>query len=322
MSENTAKKLEENEVSVDTEQLDLEVEVIDDTPEEDRGKQRNEEAPKAKIPDDEEIKTYSGDVQKRIKELKYEYHEERRAKEAAERTQDEAVSALEKALAENKKLRTTLDKGEGVLVEEAKKRVGAQIESAKKEYKEAYESGDPDKILTAQEKLNRAQNEQFKVESYRLPEREASKDATPSSVKPPVTAQKPRITAQDKSWLNKNDEWFNKPGYEDMTGFAYGIHEKLIKAKINPTLDPDEYYRRVDEGLQRAFPDYYNKQNAESKEVEAPQRTAGTVVAPVERSAKKPRKVQLTSTQIGLAKRLGLTPEQYAQQLLKESTNG
>ena len=303
MSENTAKKLEENEVSVDTEQLDLEVEVIDDTPEEDRGKQRNQEAPKAKIPDDEEIKTYSGDVQKRIKELKYEYHEERRAKEAAERTQDEAVSALEKALAENKKLRTTLDKGEGVLVEEAKKR-------------------DPDKILTAQEKLNRAQNEQFKVESYRLPEREASKDATPSSVKPPVTAQKPRITAQDKSWLNKNDEWFNKPGYEDMTGFAYGIHEKLIKAKINPTLDPDEYYRRVDEGLQRAFPDYYNKQNAESKEVEAPQRTAGTVVAPVERSAKKPRKVQLTSTQIGLAKRLGLTPEQYAQQLLKESTNG
>ena len=112
-----------------------------------------------------------------------------------------------------------------------------------------------------------------------------------------------------------------------MTGYAHGVHAKLVKAGINPLLDPEEYYQRVDSNLKKAFPDYFkddneDKQSAETEEVEAPQRPAGNVVAPVNRSAKKPRKVQLTSTQIALAKRLGLTPEQYAQQLLKESYNG
>ena len=318
---NTAEKIE-NEISPNQEELDLEVEVIDDTPEQDKNKTRNESAPTEKdnIPEDDEIKNYSDDVQKRLKKLKYEYHEERRAKEAAERTQNEAVSALEKALAENKKLRKTLDDGEGVLVEQAKKRVGAEIESAKKEYKEAYESGDPDKILAAQEKLNRAQNEQFKVESYKPPVRETEKDVSPTSVKQsPVKRQEP--TAKDKDWLGQNDDWFQKDGYEDMTGFVFGIHEKLIKAGVNPKLDPDDYYKRINDGMQKAFPDFFNKQSAGSTEVEAPQRQAGSVVDPVDRSAKKSRKVQLTSTQINLAKRLGLTPEQYAQQLLKESKN-
>ena len=177
MNDNTAEKLE-NEVS--EEQLDLEVEVIDDTPEEDKNKERNEKAPKDNIPEDDEIAQYKGDAQKRIKQLKYEYHEERRAKEAAERTQEEAVSRLEKVLEENKKLRKTLDDGEGVLVEQAKKRVGAEIEAAKKEYKEAYESGDSDKILEAQQKLNRAQNEQFKVESYKSPVRTAEPETASS----------------------------------------------------------------------------------------------------------------------------------------------
>ena len=319
MNDNTAQKLE-NEVS--EEQLDLEVEVIDDTPDEDKNKTRNESAPKDNIPKEEEIENYNEDVKKRISKLKYEYHEERRAKEAAERTQEEAVNRLEKILEENKKLRKTLDDGEGVLVDQAKKRVGAEIEAAKKEYKEAYESGDPDKILEAQQKLNRAQNEQFKVESYKAPVRSSDPELTKQTEIAQPRQQKQEPTKADKSWLAENDEWFNKPGYEEMTGFAYGIHEKLVKANINPTLEPEEYYKRVDEGLKKAFPDYFNKQNVEEKEVDVTPRSAGNVVAPVNRSAKKPRKVQLTSTQIGLAKRLGLTPEQYAQQLLKESTNG
>ena len=105
-----------------------------------------------------------------------------------------------------------------------------------------------------------------------------------------------------------------------MTGFAMGVHQKLVKAGINPKLDTEEYFKRIDDAMGKAFPDHFqDKQNVETEEVEAPQRPAGNVVAPVNRSAKKPRKVQLTSTQIGLAKRLGVTPEQYAAQLLKES---
>ena len=159
--------------------------------------------------------------------------------------------------------------------------------NCKREYKEAYESGDSDKILAAQEKLNRAHNEQFRVESYKPPVREAEKEVSPSSEpsKPPVQKRQ-EPTSADKAWLEKNDEWFNKPGHEEMTGFAYGIHEKLVKANINPSLEPDEYYKRVDEGLRQAFPKYFNKQSVEEKEVEATPRTAGTVVAPVDRSAK------------------------------------
>ena len=336
MSDNTAEKIE-SEIQIDEniEQTkeqpislnkeEVEVEIVDDTPPEDRNRPKRTEGTKPDIPDDDEINSYKGDVQKRIKQLKYEYHEERRQKEEAKRTSDEAIAHAQRLVEENKKLKKTLDDGESVLVEQAKGRIDAQLSKARQEYKEAYESGDPDKIVDAQEKLGQVQNEKFRVDSYK-PQVRADEPATPptqasaqSKVKEP--------TGKDKEWLDKNSDWFNKDGYEEMTGYAHGVHAKLVKAGINPLLDPEEYYQRVDSNLRKAFPDYFNednedKQSAETEEVEAPQRPAGNVVAPVNRSAKKPRKVQLTSTQISLAKRLGLTPEQYAQQLLKESLNG
>ena len=336
MSDNTAEKIE-SEIQIDEniEQTkeqpislnkeEVEVEVIDDTPPEDRNRPKRTEGTKPDIPDDDEIKSYKGDVQARIKQLKWEYHEERRLKEEAKRTSDEAVAHAQRLVEENKKLKKTLDDGESVLVEQAKGRIDAQLAKARQEYKEAYESGDPDKIVDAQEKLGQVQNEKFRVDSYK-PQVRADEPATP----PTQASAQPKVkepTGKDKEWLDKNSDWFNKDGYEEMTGYAHGVHAKLVKAGVNPLLDPEEYYQRVDSNLRKAFPDYFNKDNedkqsAETEEVEAPQRPAGNVVAPVNRSAKKPRKVQLTSTQIALAKRLGLTPEQYAQQLLKESYNG
>jgi hypothetical protein len=338
--ENTAEKMEE-EIQVDDnieqtkeQQIQLfqdkdpiEVEIVDDTPVEDRNKPKRAENVPPQIPDDDEIKSYSGDVQKRIKQLKYEYHEERRQKEEAKRVSDEAVKAAQKLVDENKKLRKTLDDGEGILVEQAKGRVDAQLSKAKQEYKEAYEAGDPDKLIEAQEKLSNIQNEKYRVDNYKPPVRAEEPVAVPPQQAPAQTKVK-EPTGKDKEWLDRNDDWFNRDGYEEMTGYAHGLHAKLVKAGVNPLLEPEEYYRRVDTSLRTAFPSYFNKddktdkQIVETEEVEAPQRPAGNVVAPVNRSAKKPRKVQLTSTQVGLAKRLGLTPEQYAQQLLKESVNG
>ena len=263
-------------------------------------------------------------MQKRIKQLKYEYHEERRQKEEAKRTSDEAIAHAQRLVEENKKLRKTLDDGETVLVEQAKGRVEAELAKAKQEYKDAYEAGDPDKLVEAQEKLSQAQNEKFRVNNYKPQVR--AEEPVPPQATAQTNVKEP--TGKDKEWLDKNNDWFNKDGYEEMTGFAHGLHAKLVKAGVNPLLEPDEYYRRVDTSMRKAFPEHFkvgdneDKQVVETEEVEAPQRPAGNVVAPVNRSAKKPRKVQLTSTQIGLAKRLGLTPEQYAQQLLKESLNG
>jgi len=303
----------------------VEVEVVDDTPIEDRNRPKRSKDVEPNIPDDDEINSYKGDVQKRIKQLRYEYHEERRQKEEAKRLSDEAVAATQKLIEENKKLRKTLNDGESVLVEQAKGRVEAELAKAKQEYKDAYEAGDPDKLVEAQEKLNQLQNERYRVNNYKPPVR-AEEPAIPPQATSRSQIKEP--TGKDKEWLQKNNDWFNQDGFEEMTGFAHGLHAKLVKAGVNPLLEPDEYYRRVDSSMRKAFPEHFqstdieNKQDTEIEEVEAPQRSAGNVVAPVNRSAKKPRKVQLTSTQIGLAKRLGLTPEQYAQQLLKESMNG
>ena len=300
--ENTAEKLEQ-EVQIDEniEQTKeqpisltndpVEVEVIDDTPEQDRNRPKRAENTEPNIPDDDEINSYKGDVQKRIKQLKYEYHEERRQKEEAKRTSDEAIAHAQRLVEENKKLRKTIDDGESVLVEQAKGRVDAQLAKAKQEYKEAYESGDPDKLVEAQEKLSNIQNEKYRVDNYKPQVR----TQPISDIPPEQKSATPKVkepTGKDKEWLDKNKDWFNMDGYEEMTGFAHGLHAKLVKAGVNPLLEPDEYYRRVDSSMRKAFPEHFqtedieDKQAVETEEVEAPQRPAGNVVAPVNRSAK------------------------------------
>lgn len=308
---NTAEK-QEDFTDVELENTnELEVDIVDDTPEADKGKPRRAEDAEPQIPEDDEIANYSENVQKRIKQLKYEFHEERRRKEEAARLQDEAVNYARQVYEENQKLRKTLEEGEGVLVEQAKTRVSAQLDRAKAEYKEAYETGDPDKLIEAQEKLTALQNEKFRVESYKpKPQPEVKEVPQPLAEKQKV----PEPDARTKAWASEN-EWFGKDSA--MTGYAFGVHESLVKEGLNPQTQADEYYSRIDAEMRQRFPDKFGEQTIE----DAPVRQTGPVVAPAQRSAKKPRRVQLTSTQVALAKRLGLTAEQYAAQLLKEASN-
>ena len=308
---NTAEKIEEDfaEVELDNDK-EFEVDIVDDTPDEDKGKPRRAEEAEAQIPEDDEIANYSENVQKRIKQLKFEYHEERRRKEEAARLQDEAIEYARKVYEENQKLRKTLEEGEGVLVQQAKSRVEAELDRAKAAYKEAYETGDPDKLIEAQEKLSALQNEKFRVESYKPKPQQKQEE-------PVQLQQKPKVNEPDartKAWASSNP-WFGEDS--EMTGYAFGVHESLVKQGINPQSQADEYYRRIDDSMRKRFPDKFGEQYFE----EAPARQTGSVVAPAQRSAKKPRRVQLTSTQVALAKRLGLTAEQYAAQLLKEASN-
>ncbi len=305
---NTAEKIEEDLTDEGFENSGFEVDIIDDTPEQD--KPRRAEDTEAQIPEDDEIASYGENVQKRIKQLKFEYHEERRRKEEAARLQDEAVDYARKVYEENQKLRKTLEEGEGVLVQQAKSRVEAELERAKSAYKEAYETGDPDKLIDAQEKLNSLQNEKFRVESYKPKPQQTQEEPVQLRQKPKV----PEPDAKTKAWA-ANNEWFGNDS--EMTGYAFGVHESLVKQGVNPQSQADEYYNRIDESMRQRFPDKFGEQQVEA----APVRQAGSVVAPAGRSAKKPRRVQLTSTQVALAKRLGLSAEQYAAQLLKEASN-
>jgi|TARA_X000001036_G_scaffold399743_1_gene403620 hypothetical protein len=287
----------------ETNEDDFEVEIVDDTPEEDRVAKRKEE-PEPEEDSEEEIKNYGDNVQKRISKLKYDYHEERRAKEEAKRLSEEALKYAENLKKDNENLRKTLADGESMLIDQAKGRVGAELEKAKKDYKEAYESGDPDKLLEAQEKMSKLHNEQFRVDEYQPQPQQPQVDKEP---KP----QKPVLSERDLDW-QKNNTWFEKDTV--MRGTAMGIHEQLKQKGIVP--GSEQYYKEIDEGMRNIFPEKFEVQQ------EAPERQNGNVVAPVERHGKKSRTVRLTRTQVALAKRLGLSNEQYAAQLMKDQSNG
>jgi len=306
--ETVAEAIESAKAETEQEDDSFEIEVVDDTPEEDKGKPRRAEDAEPQVPSDDEVEKYSEGVQKRIKQLKFEFHEERRRKEEAARLQDEALRYAEQMQEENEQLRKTLEEGEDVLVNQAKGRVTAEIDKAKIAYKTAYESGDPDALIEAQAKLSELQVEKSRYDNYKprpRPEPEPEPLYEQENIEPPKPSE------MGMKWAEKNTWFQNDP---EMTGYAFGVHEKLIKSGVAP--DTEEYYSKIDDAVRRVFPDKFD--DGPIIEESAPQRQTGNVVAPAARSGKKPRKVQLTSTQVSLAKRLGLSNEQYAAQLMKE----
>jgi hypothetical protein len=299
----------------DDEDDGIEIEIVDDTPEQDRGRARRPDGAEPEIPDDDEISSYSEGVQKRIKKLTYEFHEERRQKEEAARLRDEAIAFAQKEMEDKNKLRRMLEEGEGVLVSQAKQRLAVQLERAKADFKAAYEIGDPDAMSEAQSKLTELKNEEYRLNSYRPPARQPAQQPAqqPVQQRPQVPAPSPKAA----QWAQSNP-WFMRQGDEDITALAMGTHEKLVRSGVAP--DTDQYYNQIDAAVRRAFPERF----ADASQGVRPQRRqAGNVVAPAGRgSGQTPRKVVLTSTQVALAKRLGLKPEVYAAQMLKDNANG
>jgi len=302
----------ENE-SPETQDVDsIEVEIVDDTPEEDRGKPRRADGSKPNIPEDDEISNYSEGVQKRIKQLKFEYHEERRQKEEAARMQEEALRYAQQVKAENEALRKNLDAGEETLIGQATARVQSELDKAKAEYKSAYEVGDPDLLLAAQERLTSLQVEQDRIKNYKPQKRAAVKPTTPEPTYQQQAPQAPRPDPRAIEW-GKRNTWFEKD--PEMTGYAYGVHQRLVQSGIDP--NTDQYYTEIDKAVRKVFPDKFDDVEIEEQ---APQRQASSVVAAPSRTTKKSRSIKLSSTQASLAKRLGLTNEQYAAQLMKDQS--
>lgn len=290
----------------DGDEDDFEIEVVDDVPEDQKPRRAEGETPD--VPDDDDLESYSESVQKRIKKLKFEYHEAERQRQEAARQREEAINYAKQIQGENERLRQNLQKNEGSLVEQAKGRVEAEIEKAKAAYREAYEAGDSNNLLEAQAKLTQLQNDMYRLQNYR-----PSQPQAPAAQQP----QQPQVqlTERQKQWLSNND-WYGKN--RPMTAFALGVHEELVQSGVVP--DSERYYREIDAAVRKRFSDEFS--DAASEEVAPRQKKAANVVAPAARSAKTPRKIKLTSTQAAIAKRLGLTNEQYAAQLMKDTRNG
>lgn len=291
---------------------DFEVEVVDDVPE--NQKPRLPEDHKADLPDDDEVEKYSESVQKRIKQLKFEYHEAERAKQDAIRLREEAIDYARKAADENQRLSERLSKGQTSVVESAKARYTAEFEQAKRDYKMAYEAGDSDALLDAQQKLTRAQSGLQQVQNWRPQQIQPQYGPEQLQRAAAQHVQTPTLNQQQQAWLAENG-WFGKD--EEMTGAAYGLHERLVRSGVDP--NTQTYYDKINEGMRKRFPESFG---GSAPEVNAAPKKTANVVASASRSGKNPRKVKLTSTQLSLAKRLGLTPERYAAQLLKDQKNG
>lgn len=294
---------------------ELQIEIIDDTPEEDRGKKRRPDGVEPDIPDDDEIASYSGNVQKRLKKLKYEFHEERRRKDEAIREAEEAARITKQLLEERNAYAERLARGENALIEHAKQKAQMELEQAERSYKAAYEMGDPDEIIKAQKAISRITLEQQQYENYRPQQPDRIDESQFRATRPPEPDDRA------KNWLKANP-WFGND--EEMSGYAYGVHERLVnREKVNPLTD--DYYQRIDAAMRRRFPEYFEEESGQEVDISTNSTSARRtpVVAPATRAtAKTPRKVVLTATQVALAKRLNLTVEQYAAQMVKEMMNG
>ena len=276
----------------------VEVEVYDDTPKADRNRKPSE--PPADVTD-EELADYSEKVQQRIKHFSKGYHDERRAKEAAQREREELEQYAQRLVNENKELKGTVNKNQEALLEQARKVIAAEIEQAKQIYKEAYDGGDSEKLIEAQENLTSAKIKSDRLQNYQLPP--LQEDET--------TVQNPQPT-QEQTRDPKFDAWrSNNPWFEvddEMTSLAVGVHHKLVKEGVDP--QSDEYYERIDARMRELFPDNFE---GELTEVEKP-KPRSNVVAPAARSTS-PKKVRLSQSAQAIAKRLGVPLDEYAKQM-------
>jgi len=293
-------RVSEKEVEVEIPQdkkPEVEIEIVDDTPPKDRGRKPSDPPDD---PTDEELEGYSEKVRKRMSHLTKGYHDERRAKETAFREKEEAIRYAQQILEENKNLKGTVGKNQEVLLEQAKRATAGEVEQAKAKYKLAYESGDSDVVVAAQDDLTAAKIKADRINNFKLPTVQAPETEVQRQQTAPQVDEKAVNWQQNNSWFGSDDE---------MTSFALGLHQKLVKQGLDPR--SDEYYEKINSRMRQVFPDEFDAD--EEVEVEKP-RQRSNVVAPATRSTA-PKKIVLTPTSVALAKRLGVPLEEYAKQV-------
>jgi hypothetical protein len=291
-----------DEIEMKEEAPELDIEIEDDTPEEDRGRKPTDpEKVRALEVEVDELDKYSKDAKDKMIQMKRVWNDERRRAEAAEREREEAINATKRLYEENKRIKQILSSGEKEYVSAVKTSTEMQLEMAKKAYKEAYESGDIDAQLEAQQALSRATNALERVNNFKLPPLQEEKyEVQTQQYQAP---EKPNRKAME--WQERNS-WFGQD--EEMTASALGLHEKLKRQGVE--VGSDEYYAKLDMTMRKRFPENFEEEVKE----DVPKKPS--VVAPATRSTA-PKKVKLKTSQVALAKKLGLTPEQYVRELLK-----
>jgi len=295
-------KKEAPKKKVDDDDDDIAIEVVDDTPKKDRGKKPS--APPDELTD-EELENYSEKVKKRLQHFSKGYHDQRRAAEQAAREKAELEALTARLLEENKKLKGTVGQNQQAMLEAAKKTAEREVEDAKAKFKAAYDAGESDAVVAAQEELTAAKLKAERVNNIKLPALQEDESEVQPQTTAPAVDDRAVKWQQDNSWFGQDDE---------MTSFALGLHQKLVKQGVNPR--SDEYYEKINARMRQVFPDSFEDAEEEEPEDTKPRRKTN-VVAPATRSTA-PKKIVLTQTQVALAKRLGVPLTEYAKQVAME----
>jgi hypothetical protein len=303
-------KSEETQVNAEPE---LQIEVEDDTPEEDRGrKPTSPEVVKQLEVEVDELDKYSKEARDKMIKMKKVWNDERRRADSADRERQAAFDAAQKLYEENKRMKELINNGQNEYLEAVKGSADMQLQIAKKSYRDAYESGDTDALLDAQEAITQATLKVDKVRNFRLQPLQEEKFEVKRQEEYQQPAQMPRPDDKVMEWQSRNP-WFGQD--EEMTASALGLHEKLKRNGV--VIGSDEYYATLDKTMRKRFPEEFDESEAEiGQKEDAPKAKSKTVVAPATRSTAS-KKVKLTQSQVAIAKKLGLTPEQYVRELMK-----
>lgn len=310
------KEAKEKSKAAAQESPEFELEIEDDTPPEDRGRKA---APPPEDPTDDELASYDEKVQARIKKFTRGYHDERRAKEQAERERLAAEEFARKVFEDNKRLQQQLAHGSNAYIETIRGATGIEVEAAKKKVKEAFESGDADKMASAQEELAKATMRMQRAHEMQAVPAPRDEDFTP----PPAPApQRPALDRRTQDWVDRNSDWFGKD--DEMTMSAMGLDRKLQREYGPDYIGTAEYFKKVDSIMRKRFPEYFgsrgdddspqNESDPADEDIPPRRASKSAVVAPATRSTP-PTRVKLKASQVNLARRLGITPEQYAKQV-------
>lgn len=286
---------------------EIEFEIEDDTPEEDRNR---EPMPKAIVDEleQDDLTKYDAATKEKLKQMRKVWHDERRAKEAAYKEQQEAIELARRVVEENKRMKTMLATGEKEFASSIQTAANLELEMAKRAYKDAYDNGDSEGLVNAQQAMQEASIKIAQAKSFKLPPLQDEDIDVKSQQEQYQQPAAPQPDARAQAWRDKND-WFGAD--EEMTAAALGLHEKLKRNGV--VVGSDEYYSTLDKTIRKRFSEYFEDSEPEDSKVksESAPTKLSTVVAPATRSTSS-NKIKLTQRQVALAKKLGLTNEQYA----------
>ena len=273
--------------------------VQDSEPKQETSEEKQEEVKEETKKEDDKLEEYSKGVQSRIAKLTRKMRE-------AERQRDAATEYAKSVEEKRKALEKRFEKTDADYIKKFESSIATGLEAAQKELAAAIDAGDAKAQVEANKRIATLSFENAKLQQTK--DARESMVSKPSEVKAPeqsVTQAEPSDPAAE-AWASKNT-WFGQD--RAMTYTAFEIHKDLVdKEGYDPK--SDEYYAEIDKRIRVDFPHKFAKTDV--KQTTEPVQT----VASAKRSVKPGRKtVKLTSSQVAIAKKLGVPLEEYAKQL-------